>query len=125
VGSGYTWGSMRHTLRSRATAFLLAALFMGSVGGASDLDALLFHRVGMRVASGVSHLEPDAATQCHAERCLLALRLANGRVATALRVPVRFEGIPSHAAATQPVAAPHRFFPGLHQQSRAPPASLA
>jgi len=114
---------MQHSLRSRATALLLAALFLGGVGGASDLDALLFHSAGASVAAGVPHIETAGNPNCHTERCVLALRLANGRVAHALAVPVRFAGIPLIAVASRPDAAPHRFFPGFHLRSRAPPAS--
>lgn len=114
---------MRHGLRSRATALILAALFVGGVGGASDLDAVLFHRVGSVVATTAAHIETAGNPNCHTERCALALRLANGRVAHTLAVPVRFAGIPLLAVAARPDAAPHRFFPGLHLQSRAPPAS--
>lgn len=116
---------MRHGLRSRATALFLAALFLGGAGGASDLDAFLFHRAGASVATGVAHVETFANPNCHSERCVLALRLANGRVAPELRVPVRFESIPLLAIAARPATAPHRFFPGRHRQSRAPPAFLA
>ena len=116
---------MRHGPWSRATALFLAMLFIGGAGGASDLDAFLFHRAGPSVATGVAHVETFANPNCHTERCVLALRLANGRVAPDLRVPVRFEGIPLLAVAAQPAAAPHRFFSGRHRQSRAPPAFLA
>jgi hypothetical protein len=114
---------MRHGLRSRATALFLAALFLSGVGGASDLDAFLFHQAVPSLAAGVPHIETAGNPNCHTERCVLALRLANGRVAHTLAVPVRFAGIPLVAVASRPDAAPHRFFPGLHLQSRAPPAS--
>ncbi|MGA2381935.1 MAG: hypothetical protein ABSG61_00740 [Gemmatimonadales bacterium] len=102
---------------------MLAALFLGGVGGASDLDALLFHSPGTSVAAGLPHVETTGNPNCHTERCLLALRLANGRAAQALAVPVRIESMPLIAAALRTDAAPHRFFPGLHLKSRAPPAS--
>ena len=116
---------MRHNFRSRATALLLAALFLGGVGGASDLDAFLFHAAGTSVAAGVPHIETAGNPNCHTERCVLALRLANGRVAPDLRVPLRFEGIPLIATTARPAAEPFRFFPGRHRQSRAPPVFLA
>jgi len=116
---------MRHGFRSRAIALLLAALFLGGIGGASDLDAFLFHPVGSTVAAGVPHVETAGNPNCHTERCVLALRLANGRVAPDLRVPVRFEGMPLAATTARPAAEPHRFFPGRHRQSRAPPNLLA
>lgn len=116
---------MRHGLRSRVTTLLLAALFLGGVGGASDLDAFLFHPVGTAVAAGVPHIETAGNPNCHSERCVLGLRLANGRVAHALAVPLRFAGIPLIATTARPTAEPHRFFPGRHKQSRAPPALLA
>jgi hypothetical protein len=116
---------MPHRLRSRATTALLAALFLGGAGGASDLDAFLFHRAGATVASGTAHVETAGNPNCHTEQCVLALRLANGRVAADLRVPVRFEGIPLIATTARPAAEPHRFFPGRHRQSRAPPVFLA
>ena len=114
---------MRHGIKSRLTALLLAALFLGGVGGASDLDAFLFHQVGAVVATGVVHVEAAGYAGCHADRCLLALRLASGRNAHTLAVPVRFAGIPLVAVAARPDGAPPRFLPGLHLQSRAPPAS--
>jgi len=116
---------MRHGLRSRATALFLTALFLGGVGGASDLDALLFHPVGSPVAARVPHIETAGNPNCHTDRCVLGLRLANGRAAPDLRVPVRFEGMPCVATTARPTAAPHRFFPGRHRQSRAPPDLLA
>jgi hypothetical protein len=115
--------AVRHNLRSQATALLLAVLFLGGAGGATDLDAFLFHRVGAVVATDAVHIETAGNPNCHTERCVLALRLANGRVAHTLAVPVRFTGIPLLAVAARPDAAPHGFFPGLHLRSRAPPAS--
>jgi hypothetical protein len=109
---------------SRALAILVAALFLGGVGGASDLDALLFHGAGAPGAAA-THYEPAGTANHHADNCLLTLRLASGRGAPPLGFPVRFEGIPQHDAAPRQVAAPQRFLPGLHQDSRAPPASLA
>ena len=114
---------MRHRFRSRATALGLAALFLGGAGGASDLDALLFHGRGSAVVANVPHVEATGNPNCHAERCALALRLANGRTAPALSVLERVEGIARHAAAVPPASVPHCFDPGLHLQSRAPPAS--
>jgi hypothetical protein len=116
---------MRHGFRSRATALLLAALLLGGVGGASDLDAFLFHSPGAAAAAAVSHIETAGAPNCHTERCVLALRLANGRVAHALAVSVRIEGMPLIPALARPAAEPLRFFPGRHRQSRAPPGFLA
>ncbi len=115
---------MRHRTAFRATAGLLAALFLGGAGGASDVDALLFHRGASVVAAGVSHVESAGESACHTDRCVLALRLANGRVARTLSVPVRFEAIPVLGAASRPDVAPSRFLPGLHLQSRAPPTPL-
>ncbi len=116
---------MRNALRTRAVAALLAALFFGGAGGASDLDAFLFHRAGASVAGGVSHIETAANAACHAERCLLALRIASGRVANVLRVPVRFEGIPQYEAGTPPAAPPRSLAATFQPQPRAPPASIA
>ena len=109
---------------SRALVALLAALFLGGAGGASDLDAVLFHRAGAVVAAGAAHVETAGNPGCHAERCVLALRLANGRVAQALGVPVRFEAIPLHDAGAQPISAPRRPPANPQQQPRAPPASI-
>jgi len=116
---------MRSSLRSRTVAALLAALFFGGAGGASDMDAFLFHRNGAAVSAGVAHVETAGNPGCHAERCVLALRLANGRAAHALAVPIRFEGIPQHDAGTRPVSAPRRTAANPQQQPRAPPASIA
>ena len=115
---------MRRTLSARILALLVAALFLGGVGGASDLDALLFHGAGAPGAAA-AHFESGGTTNHHAANCLLTLRVASGRGAPSLGSPVRFEGIPLHAAAARPLAAPQTFLPGLHQDSRAPPAALA
>jgi len=110
---------------SRLTAALLAAIFIGSVGGASDLDAILFHRGGATVAAGVSHVEQAANGACHAERCVLALRLASGRAQPRLDLHIRFEGIPQHDAGARPVSAPPAAVIDHQAQPRAPPASVA
>jgi hypothetical protein len=108
----------------RATALLVAALFLGGIGGAADLDALLFHRAGAPAAAA-AHFEASGTTNHHADNCLLTLRVAGANGALPLGSLVRFEGIPQHSAPPRPVAAPQRFLPGLHQDSRAPPAVLA
>ncbi len=110
---------------SRAAAALLAALFLGGVGGASDLDAVLFHRGGAAVSAGVAHVENAAGTTCHSERCVLALRLASARVAPRLDLPIRFESIPLHDAGARPDSAPRRAPEHHPQQPRAPPAPVA
>ncbi len=115
---------MRRGVRSRLSALLLAALFLGGVGGASDLDALLFHQVGAPAAVAATHYEPAGTTTHHADNCLLTLRVASGRGAPPLGFPVRFEAIPLYATAAHPVSAPRSFLPGLHQDARAPPAPL-
>lgn len=114
---------MRHPLRSRAVALLLALLFIGGVGATSDLDALVFHRANAGAVAGAPHVE--AGTGCHAERCLLALRLASGRVAPPLDLVIRLEGMPLHEAGSRPASPPRRADAGLHPQSRAPPPPLA
>jgi hypothetical protein len=55
----------------------LAVLFLGGVGGASDLDALLFHRADGAITPRAAHVE--TASGCHAERCLLVLHLSRSR----------------------------------------------
>jgi hypothetical protein len=114
---------MRPSLRSRALAFLLAALFIGGVGGTSDLDALLFHRAGAAAAGRAPHVE--ASSGCHAERCLLVFRLASGRVAPPLGPVIRFVGLPVYDGGSRPAAAPRRADGRFLQQSRAPPAPPA
>jgi hypothetical protein len=114
---------MRHGFRSRVTATLLAALFLGGAGGASDLDAFLFHHVGAG-ALFAPHVEAAGNPGCHAEHCVLALRLASGCTEHPLPVAIRYEALPLVAAAAVPAAAPVCFFPGFHRHSRAPPASL-
>jgi len=115
---------MRRTPSARLLAVLVAVLFIGGAGGASDLDALLFHRAAAPGAAA-AHFESSGTTNHHADSCLLNLRVASGRGSLPLGSPVRFEGIPQHTSAPRPVAAPRSFRPGLHQDSRAPPASLA
>jgi hypothetical protein len=72
----------------------------------------------------LAHVETAGNPNCHAEHCVLALRLANGRTPRALSLPVRFESIPLLVATARPALAPHRFDPALHLPSRAPPVSL-
>ena len=108
---------------SRVAAALLAALFLGGAGGASDLDAFLFHRGGAAVTAGVAHVENAAGTTCHSERCVLALRLAGARATPRPALPIRFEAIPQYDAGTRPDSAPRRS-PGHNlQQPRAPPVA--
>ncbi len=116
---------MRSALSTRIMAALVALLFFGGETGASGLDALLYHRAGAPGAAARTHYEPRGGTDHHADQCLLALRLANGRASASLGVAIRFENIPSRAVAARPPAVPHRFYTGLHEQSRAPPAPLA
>jgi hypothetical protein len=111
--------------RLRLTGLVLAVLFLGAVGGAADLDALLFHAGRARDPYTGVHYEPAGTANHHADHCLLTFRIHSGRRAAPLRFLVRFEAIPQHATPARPAAAPHRFHPGRHQESRAPPASLA
>ncbi|HTT66554.1 MAG TPA: hypothetical protein VMF70_00870 [Gemmatimonadales bacterium] len=108
----------------RATALLVTALFLGGIGGAADLDALLFHGAGAPGAAA-THYESTGSTHPHADNCLLTLRVASGRGSLPLASPVRFEGLPQHATGPLPVVVPPTFHPGFHQDSRAPPAALA
>ncbi|HXY38256.1 MAG TPA: hypothetical protein VEQ10_01215 [Vicinamibacteria bacterium] len=114
---------MRRVRATRLLTALLAVLFLAGVAGTSGLDALLFHRSGAPAAAQAPHVEPASAAGHHADQCLLAFRLAGGRLTTALAFPVRVEGLPLRRAAAIPAAAPLPFYPGLHQQSRAPPSS--
>ncbi len=116
---------MRSSLLTRAAALVVAAVFLGGVAGVSDLDALLFHRTGAPVAAGVAHLETANSGGCHADRCVLALRLTSGRQAPMPSLPVRFEAMPQHDAVSPPPAAPCRSDGVFTQLSRAPPAPLA
>ncbi len=116
---------MRHTRAGRLVAALAALLFFGGETAVSGLDALLFHSGGAPSAVVVPHVEPGGTTSHHADQCMLNFRLANGRASSSLGVAIRFEGMASQPAASPPAAVPLRFYPGLHQQSRAPPASLA
>ncbi len=119
--------SMRPSLKNRALAVLLAALFIGGVAGTSDLDALLFHRAGSQSSAAApgraAHLE--AGGSCHTERCLLGFRLASGRVAPPLHLLLRLDGMPTHDAGVQPADSPYRSDAAYLQQSRAPPAPPA
>ncbi len=112
-------------LRLRVVAALLALGFMGGMGGVSDLDALLFHRGAAMPAGAAQHVEASHAAGCHADRCVLALRLASSRVAPRLGLLIRFDGIPQYEAIARPAAAPHRATANHQQRPRAPPASIA
>ena len=118
-------GSMRRPLRSRLFTLLVAALLFGGAGGAADLDALVFHGRDAGAAAASPHFEAAGRTGHHADQCLLALRLASGTRATPSLLPGRAEALPARGAARRPVTAPDRFYPGLHQDSRAPPSVLA
>lgn len=116
---------MRRARATRILAALVAALFFAGDAGASGLDALLYHGAGAPGGVATTHYEPGGAAHHHADQCLLALRLANGRASASLGIAIRFESLPSHAVTARPPAAGHRSFTGLHEQSRAPPADLA
>jgi hypothetical protein len=116
---------MHQSLLSRATAVILAVLFLGGVGGVSGLDALLYHRASTPVAAHAPHVEAAGQAGCHADHCLLAFRLPDGSAAPPLTVPLRLEGVAVRsAAAPRVVAPPHRDATVL-PQPRAPPASPA
>jgi len=116
---------MRRPLVSRLFAVLVAALLLGGAGGEADLDALLFHGGASGPATTRPHFEAAGTGSHHADQCLLALRLASGTRATPSLLPGRAEALPARGAARRPVTAPDRFYPGLHQDSRAPPSVLA
>jgi hypothetical protein len=112
---------------TRLLAVVAALLFFAGETGTSELDALLYHSGGAAAVRPVyPHVESGQAGQRdHADHCLLMFRLASGRVSAGMSVAVRLQGVGVRAAPAQPPAVPTRFYPGLHQQSRAPPASPA
>jgi len=114
---------MRYPRATRLSAALAALILFGGETVVPGLDAVLFHSGGAPAVS-VPHVESGATTNHHADRCMLTFRLANGRVTASLGVAIRFEGMALHPAPKAPAAVPLRFYPGLHQQSRAPPAPL-
>ena len=116
---------MKTRALSRVAALALAALFLGGVGGASDLDAFLFHRGGAAVTAGIAHVENASGSACHSERCVLALRLANATATPRLDLQIRFEAIPQHDAGARPESAPRRAPEHRQQQPRAPPVAVA
>ena len=113
---------MRGARSTRFLAALVALLFFAGEAGTSGLDALLFHGRGSAPDPVVTHIDSGSGAGHHADQCLLALRLASGSVSPSLGVGIRFEGIPSRELAARLPAEPHRYYTGLHQQSRAPPA---
>ncbi len=113
---------MGHSRTTRFAAAAAALLFLGGTTAVSSLDALLFHS-GTREAVVVPHVEAGGTTGHHADQCLLSFRLANGRVSAGLPAAIRVLALPSRPAAAPPSAVPVRFYPGLHQQSRAPPTA--
>jgi hypothetical protein len=114
-----------HRPPRRVLALLLAAFFLGGVGGASDIDALLFHSHGVEAPRMGPHYEPAGAPNHHADHCLLTLRLHSGNRPAPFHAAGRAEEIPDRLSVPRPAAAPERFDPALHQESRAPPAVLA
>ena len=113
---------MRPSSWSRAAGVLLAVVFLASVGGASDLDALLFHSGAGAGAVTGSHFERPGASH-HADHCLLALRIGAGRRPVFRAIAIRLQAAVLESDAPRPAPAPHRFYPGLHQDLRAPPFS--
>ncbi len=114
----------RRGMGSRLAALVLAILFLGGVGGVADVDALIYHAAAAHAVPNTAHYEPAGASNHHTDHCLLALRIGSGRRQLLLRLPVRFEGIPRRAATQWPAPIPRTFYPGLHQESRAPPLPL-
>jgi len=116
---------MRQRHASRLLAGLTALLFFGGDTGVSGLDALLFHRSGAPAHVLASHYDASGAPNDHADHCLLTFRVAGTAGASPSGSSVRFEDVSYSEARHHPTAAPRRFFPGLHQESRAPPSALA
>ena len=115
---------MRGAPSTRILAVLLAALFFAGEAGTAGLDAVLYHRDRAAASAAVPHVE-RGTTSHHADRCLLAFRLTNGRQSPSLGLAIGLEGVPSRGEPSRPPAEPHRSYTGLHEQSRAPPALLA
>ncbi len=116
---------MRHPFRFRALGVLVAAVQFAAVGGASDLDALVFHPTDRPAPVAVSHVESATGSACHADRCLLGLVLADRGLAAATSAPARAAVPPRRVAAAPAAESPRHFLPGLEQQPRAPPPPLA
>ncbi len=116
---------MRQRLWSRALGIVVAAALLGAVGGTSDLDAFLYHPTGGPIAFQLPHVESPSHADCHSDRCVLALVLANRGLASTLRAPVRPTAAPRRPAAAVTSAAPHPRHPGPAQQPRAPPPPVA
>ncbi len=112
---------MRHRFGSRALGALVALSLLGVAGGVSDVDALLFHPEGRPAAVSVPHAESASGAACHADRCTLALVLANQGMASAVWAPAHGSAAPQRAAAATPCGAPPRSRPHRDLQPRAPP----
>lgn len=115
---------MRRIGRSRAAGLLLAILLLAAVGGASDLDALFFHTGRAPGAATGPHYEP-AGTPHHADHCLLSFRIGSGRRPGPRATAIRVQAFVEPPDSRRPAAVPHRFWPGLHQDLRAPPLASA
>ena len=115
---------MRGAQSTRILAILVAAMFFAGEAGMSGLDAVLYHRAGAPASAAARHVERGRGANHHADQCLLAFRLANGRLTPTLGLAIRFEGIPSHGVTARPPAEPPGSYTGLHEQSRAPPPPL-
>src|SRR5512143_2513558 len=112
---------MRHRFGSRALGAVVAVSLLGVAGGVSDVDALLFHPEGRPAAVSVPHAESAAGAACHADRCLLAVVLANQGVASPRWAPAHGAPVPRCAVATAHPSAPPRSRPHRALQPRAPP----
>jgi len=112
-------------LRPRASAIVLALVFVAGSFLFPCADALAYHRIGADQGIGQPHYEPAGTTCGHADRCLL------GAVAPALRLAPPL-GLLDRAAPVLPIASfhpPASSFPGVGPhplpQPRAPPVPAA
>ena len=109
----------------RASALLLALIFISGSLGFSTADALAYHRAGVDRGLWQPHYEPAGSTCGHADRCLLGAGMPGPRVAPPLGVLGRLSPILVDDGFLPPVAS----LPGSLRhplpQPRAPPLPAA
>jgi hypothetical protein len=109
----------------RASALLLALIFVSGSLGFSTADALAYHRAGANRGLWQPHYEPAGSTCGHADRCVLRATIPGPRVVTPLSLLGRLAPVLADDAFLPPVPS----LPGALRhplaQPRAPPLPAA
>jgi hypothetical protein len=116
---------MNERRRSRASAAVLAAVFVIGTLGFSTADALAYHRAGVEHGLTQPHYEPAGSSCGHADRCVLGVTMPGPRAATPLsefRQPALIRVVRAYLPSTASLPGPARH---PLPQPRAPPVPAA